>query len=302
MYQPTFAAQLSAALDAKGMPLAWKHRIASPAVTASFGAVAMEAETLGARDLPYAVPNIRIEYTHVATPMPMGWWRAIQFVPNIFAREAFLDELAAEAKIDPLAYRLSLLNGQSQADFAAAKLAPGQTKHEHVDVARLRAVLTLVAEKAGWNTAVPKGHGRGIACLSYDDRSYVAQVAEVSVSKSGQLRVLKVTTALDVGLVINPLGVVAQVESGIVWALTAALYGDMRFADGRASRTSFAQYRVAKLTDMPLIETHLVRSSHAPSGAGEPPVPAVAPAIVNAIFAATGKRVRSLPITPASLA
>ena len=302
MYQPMFAAQLSAALDAKGQPLAWRHRIASPAVTASFGQVAMEAETLGARDVPYAVPNIRVEYTHMATPMPMGWWRAIQFVPNIFAREAFLDELAAAAKIDPLAYRLQLLNAQSQADFANAPLPPGQTTHEHVDVERLRAVLTLAAEKSGWHAPLPKGRGRGIACLSYDDRSYVAQVAEVEVSKTGQLRVHKITTALDVGLVINPLGITGQVESGITWALTAALYGDMRFADGRASRTSFAQYLVAHMTDMPTINTHLVSSTRAPSGAGEPPVPAVAPAIVNAIFAATAKRVRSLPITPASFA
>ena len=146
-----------------------------------------------------------------------------------------------------------------------------------------------------------KGHGRGIACLSYDDRSYVAQVADVEVTKSGLLRVNKITTALDVGLVINPLGIVAQVESGIVWAITAALYGDMRFEKGRASRTSFAQYRVAGMRDMPVMETHLVAGKFSPSGAGEPPVPAVAPAIANAIFAATGKRIRSLPITSASL-
>jgi isoquinoline 1-oxidoreductase beta subunit len=235
------------------------------------------------------------------TPMPMGWWRAIQFVPNIFAREAFLDELAAAAKIDPLAYRLQLLNAQSQADFASAPLAPGQTAHEHVDVERLHAVLSLAAEKSGWNTPLAKGHGRGIACLSYDDRSYVAQVAEVEVTKAGQLRVHRITTALDVGLVINPLGITGQVESGIVWALTAALHGDMRFVEGRASRTTFGQYRVAQMTDMPVMDTHLISSTRAPSGAGEPPVPAVAPAIVNAIFAATGKRVRSLPITAASL-
>jgi isoquinoline 1-oxidoreductase beta subunit len=296
MYQPMFAAQLSAALDAKGLPVAWRHRVASPAVTASFGQLAMEAETLGARDVPYAIPNIRVEYTHMPTPLPMGWWRAIQFVPNIFAREAFVDELAAAARMDPLAYRLQLLNAQSQADFATAPLAPGQTSREHVDVDRLRAVLTLAADKAGWKTPSPKGHGRGIACLSYDDRSYVAQVAEVEVSNTGQLRVHKITTALDVGLVINPLGVTAQVESGVVWALTAALYGEMRFAEGRASRTTFGQYRVAKMIDMPIMETHLVSSTHAPSGAGEPPVPAVAPAIVNAVFAATGKRVRALPI------
>ncbi len=301
MYQPMFVAKLDAALDAKGKPVAWRHRIASPAVTADFGGVAMEAETLGARDFPYAAPNIRVEYTHVAAPMTMGWWRAIQFVPNIFARESFIDELAAASKTDPLEYRLQLLNEQSQADFATAPLRPGQTTREHVDIDRLREVLLLAAKKAGWNVPLAKGHGRGIACLSYDDRSYVAQVADVEVTKTGQLRVNKITTALDVGLVINPLGIVAQVESGIVWALTAALYGDMRFEKGRAARTSFGQYRVAGMRDMPVMETHLVAGRFSPSGAGEPPVPAVAPAIANAIFAATGKRVRSLPISAASL-
>ena len=301
MYQPMFAARLDAALDAKGHPTAWRHRIASPAVTAGFGGVAMEAETLGARDLPYAIPNIRIEYTHVPAPMEMGWWRAIQFVPNIFARESFLDELAAVSKTDPLEYRLQLLNEQSQADFAIAPLKPGQKEREHTNIDRLRGVLLLAATKAGWNVPLAKGHGRGIACLSYDDRSYIAQVADVEVTKAGRLRVNKITTALDVGLVINPLGIVAQVESGIVWALTAALYGDMRFEKGRASRTTFGQYRVAGMRDMPVMETHLVSGKFSPSGAGEPPVPAVAPAIANAIFAATGKRIRSLPITSASL-
>lgn len=301
MYQPMFVAKLDAALDKYGKPVAWRHRIASPAVTAGFGGVAMEAETLGARDFPYASPNIRIEYTHVPAPMAMGWWRAIQFVPNIFARECFIDELAAASKTDPLEYRLQLLNEQSQADFATAPLKPGQTTREHVSVDRLREVLLLAAKKAAWNVPLAKGHGRGIACLSYDNRSYVAQVADVEVTKTGQLRVNKITTVLDAGLVINPLGIVAQVEGGIVWALTAALYGEMRFEKGRAARTSFAQYRVAAMRDMPVMETHLIPGKFAPSGAGEPPVPAVAPAIANAIFAATGKRVRSLPISAASL-
>lgn len=301
MYQPMFVAKLDAAVDDKGRPVAFRHRIASPAVTADFGGVAMEAETLGARDFPYASPNIRIEYTHVPAPMKMGWWRAIQFVPNIFARESFIDELAAASNTDPLEYRLQLLNEQSQADFATAPLRPGQTTREHVNIDRLREVLLLAARKAGWNVPSAKGHGRGIACLSYDDRSYVAQVADVEVTKTGQLKVNKITTALDAGLVINPLGIVAQVESGIVWALTAALYGDMRFEKGRASRTNFGQYRVAGMRDMPVMETHLVAGKFSPSGAGEPPVPAVAPAIANAIYAATGKRVRSLPITSASL-
>ncbi len=300
MYQPMFAAQLSAAVDANGMPVAWRHRVASTAVTASFGDVYMQAELLGARDVPYAIPNLRVEYTHVPAPMKMGWWRAIQFVPNVFARESFLDELAAASQRDPLEYRLQLLSEKSQADFAAPSAA-GQPAASRVDVDRLRAVLMLAAEKSGWHVPLEKGHGRGIACMSYDDRSYVAQVAEVFVSPGGLLRVKKITTALDVGLVINPLGLTGQVEGGIVWALSAALYGDMRFTKGRASRTSFAEYRVASMTDMPVMETHFMPGIHEPSGAGEPPVPAVAPAIANAIFSATGKRVRSLPITPASL-
>ncbi len=300
-YQPMSQSHLAAALGANGLPTAWRHRVAAPAVTASFGGVAMEAEALGARDVPYAIPNIRVEYTHVPVPMPMGWWRAIQFVPNVFAREAFLDELAAAAKIDPLEYRLQLLNEHSQADFAAAPAPAGQPRRPIVNVDRLRAVLQMAATKSAWHVPLGKGRGRGIACLSYDDRSYVAQVAEVEVSKAGVVRVAKITTVLDAGLVINPLGIIGQVESGIVWALTAAFHGNMTFAKGRAARTSFGEYRLAGMRDMPVMETHLMPGNHPPSGAGEPPVPAVAPAIVNAIYAATGKRVRALPITPSSL-
>lgn len=298
-YQPMSASRLSATLGANKLPVAWQHRIAAPAVTASFGGtVVMEAEALGARDVPYSIPNVRVEYTHVPVPHYMGWWRAIQFVPNVFARESFLDELAVAAGVDPLEYRISLLDENSLQDMKKPK---GPNAPPQFDVDRLRRVLQEVAKKSRWGYPLPKGVGRGIACMSYDDRSYVAQVAEVD-TRGGRFRVRRVVTALDVGLVVNPLGAEAQVESGVLWGLTAALRGDMRFARGRASRTSFAQYRLASLTDTPVIETHFMPADYAPSGVGEPPVPAVAPAIVNAIFNATGRRVRSLPIDPAMFA
>lgn len=295
-YQPMSVSKLSASVGANKLPTAWRHRVVAPAVTASFGGkVVMEAEALGARDVPYTMPNVRVEYTHVPTPHNMGWWRAIQFVPNIFARECFVDELAVSAGINPLEYRLMMLDEHSQQDLKRPK---GPNTPPQFDVDRLRRVLHEVAKKSRWEYSLPKGVGRGLACMSYDDRSYVAQVAEVD-TRGGRLRVRRVVTALDIGLVVNPLGAEAQVESGVLWALTAVLRGEMRFARGRASRTSFAQYRLASLTDTPVIETHFMPADSSPSGAGEPPVPAVAPAIVNAIFNATGKRVRSLPIDPA---
>ncbi len=297
-YQPMSAARLSATLGPDKRPQAWQHRIVAPAVTASFGGtVAMEAETLGALDVPYSIPNVRVEYTHVPTPVNMGWWRAIEYVPNVFAREAFLDELAVAAGMDALDYRLMLLDETSLQDL---RPAPGTKGPAPFNVDRLRRVLQEVAVKAGWHMPLPKGVGRGLACLSYDNRSYVAQVAEVD-TRGGRLKVRKIVTAIDVGLVVNPLGLTAQVESAVAWALTATLHGDMRFARGRAARTSFAEYRVTGLTDMPAIETHIMPPDYPPSGAGEPPVPAIAPAIVNAIFAATGKRVRSLPVSAATL-
>ena len=299
LYQPMFVSRLSAALGPNNMPIAWQHRVASSAVTGSVGGkVSMEAESLGARDVPYAMPNVRVEYTHVPTPMTMGWWRAVLFVPNVYARECFIDELATKAGIDPIEYRMRMLDETSLRDLQPKDAVAGASGVFNVD--RLRRVLHTVANKSGWMLKTPKGIGRGVACLSYDDRSYCAQVAEVEVV-NGRVKVRKIVTALDVGRVINPLGITGQVESAVLWGVTAALRGDMRFARGRASRTTFAEYQVATLTDTPAIETYLMPPDYPPSGAGEPPVPAVAPAIINAIYAATGKRLRSLPVDPAAL-
>jgi len=295
-YQPMSVSRCEAVLGANRLPAAWRQRVAAAAVTASFGPqVAMEAEMLGARDMPYAIPNVRAEYSHVPVPMKTGWWRAIQFVPNVFARESFVDELARAAGVDPLEYRLQMLTEESLADMHAAS-----TTGPRFAVDRLRAVLQMAGTMSGWHVPLPKGRGRGIACLSYDDRSYVAQVAEVEIV-GGALKVTKLFTAIDVGQMINPLGLVGQVESGIAWALTAVLHGEMPFTGGRAARTSFGEYRVTSLTEMPVMETYVMPAHFPPSGAGEPPVPAVAPAIANAVFAATGRRIRSLPILRTAL-
>jgi isoquinoline 1-oxidoreductase beta subunit len=296
LYQPMSVSRFRAALDDAGRPVAWHHRLAAPAVTGNGGRrPSTRAESAGARTVPYAIPNLAMDYAHVPVPHRMGWWRAIQFVPNVFAVEGFVDELAVAANADPLAYRLSLLGEGSGAGLGEANGEGG------LDVARLRGVLEAVRERSGWDTPLPAGRGRGVACLSYDDRTYCAQVAEVSV-ESGRLAIHRVTTAIDCGLAVNPLGLVGQVESAVVWAVTAILHGEMTFRDGRAAKTEFSQYRVAQLGDMPEMVTHVVPSGHAPSGVGEPPVPAVAPAVVNAIAAATGRRLRRLPVRPQDLA
>ena len=215
---------------------------------------------------------------------------------NSFAVQCFIDEIAAAAGKDPLELRRELIAAKQK---PAGEADNGDEKP--VNVERLRGVLDLAAEKAGWGKPLASGRGRGIGAL-YGFGSYIAQVAEVTVGKDGTVRVDRVVTAIDCGQVINPDMVAAQVEGGVVFGLTSALYDEITIENGAVQQTNFDNYPMLRIADMPKVEVHIVPSHEAPGGIGEPPVPAVAPAVANAIFAATGKRLRRLPFQIQELA
>jgi isoquinoline 1-oxidoreductase beta subunit len=243
-------------------------------------------ECNGALDIPYAIPAITVDFAEVEAPTPLGWWRGIEIVPNVFARECFLDEVAHATKRDPLQLRLDLLGDRGLVKFG----------RDEADLRRLKKVLEAAAVKAGWGRALPSGHGLGLACHAYDGRTYAAQVAEVSVQK-GRLRIHKVTCAVDCGQVVNPSGLESQVEGGIAFGLSA-LFSKITWEHGRTVQTGYHDFPVLRLPEMPTVETVVVPSSEAPSGMGEPPVPLAIPAVLNAVFAATGTRLRQVPVDP----
>lgn len=287
--------RLRAGLDAQGGLAAWAHRIAGPSILRSWmggqkSPSQASAETNGAFDIPYAVPAITVDYAEVEAPTPLGWWRGIEVVPNVFARECFLDEVAHASGKDPLQFRLDLLGDQGVVKFG----------RDEADIPRLKKVLQAAAAKAGWGRKLPAGHGLGLACHAYDGRTYAAQVAEVSVLK-GKLKVHRITCAVDCGFAVNPAGLEAQVEGGIAFGLSA-LFTQITWDKGRTVQSGYLDFPLVRQGDMPEVDTVIVASSEAPSGMGEPPVPLPIPAVLNAIFAATGKRIRTLPLTGGSLA
>lgn len=289
LFHPATLHRLRAGLDGSGALTAWTHRIAGPAVLRSWtgGQKApsqASVESNGAYDIPYAIPSIAVDFAEVEAPTPLGWWRGIEIVPNVFARECFLDEVAHALGKEPLRFRLDLLGDRGTVKFG----------RETADIRRLKKVLEVAAAKAGWGRKLPAGHGLGLACHAYDGRTYAAEVAEVSVVK-GRLRIHKVTCAVDCGLVVNPVGLEAQVEGGIAFGLSA-LFSQITWDKGRTVQTGFHDFPVLRLADMPAIETHIVPSAESPSGMGEPPVPIAIPAVLNAVFAATGKRIRKVPL------
>ncbi len=266
LYRPATYNVLRAGLDAGGRPVAWSHRLVGPD-GASF------MITRGADELIYDIPHFRLERVVQDPGMPIAPWRGVGPSQNGWVVESFADELAHAAGKDPVAFRRELVAGKP----------------------RLVAVLDLAAEKAGWESPVPAGRGRGIALWQFGETS-VCEVAEVSVGADGGVRVHRVVCAADCGIVVNPDTVEAQLQSAIAYGLTAALYGEITIDRGRVVQSNFHDYRMLKLAEMPATQVYLVKSEAAPGGVGEAGLPPIAPAVCNAIFAATGKRIRKLPI------
>lgn len=290
-FRPMFHHALEAALDADGRLLGWQHRLVGQSVLSGspFEKFAIKdgidhASVEGASNLPYAVPNLRVElHTPQDIGVPVLWWRSVGSSHTAFSTETFLDEVATAAGKDPLALRLELLA-------------------EHP---RHAAVLRLVAEQAGWGKPLKAGRagerrGRGIA-VHESFNSVVAQVAEVTVAKDGRLKVDRVVCAVDCGTAINPDNIRSQVEGGIGFALAAVLHGEITLNQGRVVQGNFDGYPLLRISEMPTVEVHIVPSAAPPTGIGEPGVPPLAPAVVNAIAAATGKRLRRLPLQTAEL-
>jgi isoquinoline 1-oxidoreductase subunit beta len=279
MYRPFWFDRFSAGLNETGMPIAWNHRFAGSSVLARWAPPTFNNgldpdTTEGAIDLAYALPNIHVEYVRVEPPgIPTAFWRSVGPSHNVFVVESFMDELAAAAKQDPVAYRLALLD----------------------KTPRAQAVLALAAEKAGWGQPLPERVGRGVS-LQFVFATYMAQVAEVEVSKDGAVRVRRVVCAVDCGTVVNPDTVRAQIQSAIVFGITAALHGEITLKDGRVEQTNFDTYQMLRMNEAPATEVHIVASSEPPGGMGECGTSAIVPAVANAIFAATGKRLRKMPV------
>jgi isoquinoline 1-oxidoreductase subunit beta len=279
MYRPYWFDRLSAGLDDKGRPVSWKNRFAGSSVIARWLPPGFKNgldpdSTEGAIDLVYDLPNFHVEYVRVEPPgIPTAFWRSVGPSHNVFVTESFIDELAVAAKQDPVAYRRALLEKSPRA----------------------KGVLELAAEKAGWGTALPKGRGRGVS-LQFVFGSYLAQVAEVEVAKDGAVRVHRVVCAVDCGTVVNPDTVQAQIQSAIIFGTTAALYGEITLKNGRVEQSNFDTYQILRMNEAPAVDVHAVKSSQPPGGMGEAGTSAVVPAIANAIFAATGKRLRKMPV------
>ncbi|GGC20344.1 xanthine dehydrogenase family protein molybdopterin-binding subunit [Pseudoduganella buxea] len=283
MYRPYYMDRLAAKLDAKGRPVAWFHRVTGSSVMARFAPPAVKNgvdpdAVEGAADLQYSIPGLHVEYMRHEPPLPTAFWRGVGPTHNVFVVESFMDELAHAAKQDPVAYRRALLDKSP----------------------RLLAVLNLAAEKAGWSTPMKPVAGRKVGkgvSAQFAFGSYMAQIAEVSVGPDGDVRVHRVVCALDCGQAINPDGIIAQMEGGIVFGLTAALWGEITLEKGRVMQSNFGDYRMMRMNEAPTIEVHIVNSHDDPGGIGEPGTAGIAPALANAIHAATGQRLRKLPVS-----
>jgi isoquinoline 1-oxidoreductase beta subunit len=278
-YRPLHVHRVSVGLDDKGMPAGWQHVIVGQSIVkgSAFEKFLVKdgvdhTMTEGVVDTPYRLPNMQVSVHHPTANVPVLWWRSVGHSHTAFVMETLIDEMAAAAKQDPIAYRLALLDGQH---------------------ARHRAVLALAREKSDWDKPLPKGRGRGVA-VHESFGSVCAHVVEVSV-EDRRIRVHRVTSAIDCGTAVNPLGVEAQVQSAMVFGLSAALYGRITLADGRVEQGNFTDYPLLRFDEMPQMSVHIVPSTADPTGVGEPGTPPIAPAVANALAALTGKRLRNLP-------
>jgi isoquinoline 1-oxidoreductase beta subunit len=290
-YRPAGVHRVRAGLDARGTPTAWAQHLANTSRYAFARRPDAVKSELYRDDFPAeCLPNVRLEYTAVASVVPTGAWRATLHSANAFVVQSAVDELAHLAGRDPLGFRLAMLGAPRRLRYA-----------DHggpvFDTGRLAAVLRLAADRAGWTRPLPRGRGRGIAA-HFTFGTYVAQVAEVSVDAGGRPRVHRVVAAVDCGQLVNSSGAEAQVQGGVIDGLSSALFGQITVDSGRVRQSNFNDYRLLRMREAPLIEVHFVRSSAAPSGLGEPPVSPVAPAVANAIFSLTRNRIRRLPLSP----
>ncbi|HEY1863515.1 MAG TPA: xanthine dehydrogenase family protein molybdopterin-binding subunit [Roseiarcus sp.] len=284
LYRPFYFDRFQAALSG-GRIASWSHRIAGSSILARWAPPlfkdGLDSDAVdGAIDLPYDTPNLHVEYVQVEPPgVSTCFWRSVGPGHNIFVVESFVDELAHAAGQDPVAFRRAHLEKEP----------------------RLLACLNLAAEKAGWGGALPPRVGRGVACQSVFG-SYVAAIVEAEVDNEGEVAIRHVTAAVDCGTAVNPDGVVAQIQGGLIFGLTAALYNEITIAKGRVQQSNFNNYRMMRINETPAIEVHLLRNGEAPGGIGEPGTSIAGPALANAVFAATGVRLRSLPIDRKQLA
>jgi isoquinoline 1-oxidoreductase beta subunit len=285
-YRPATCHRMQGAVDANGRPVAWFHTLASTSIRGYWDpkAAPESQEVGGAKEMPYAIPNVRLEFNPVASAVPRAWWRSVENSFNGFAVESFIDELAAAAGQDPVQFRKSLL----------VKPTNWKAKSEDdPDPARLLGVLELAAEKAGWGKPLPKGRGRGVAAFC-SFGSYFAEVAEVTV-KGSEFKIDRIVAAVDCGQIVNPESVRSQTEGAIIYGLSAALKNEITIKNGAVEQTNFDGYDPIRISEAPPIEVHMVSSKEDPGGMGEPGLPPAAPAVANAIFAASGQRLRKLP-------
>ncbi|MGA7815600.1 molybdopterin cofactor-binding domain-containing protein [Caballeronia sp.] len=279
MYRPYYYDTIAAGLDANGKPIAWQHRIVGSSILARFAPPAfkngLDPDAVEvASDLPYDLPNQLIDYVR-QEPMdiPTAFWRGVGPTRSTFVVESFIDELAAQAKTDPVKYRRDLLD----------------------KTPRAKNVLDVATQAAGWGNTLPKGQGRGVSVM-HAFGSFLSMVVDVTVNGDGEVAVNRVVCAVDCGMVVNPNTIEAQIQGGVIFAITAALYSEITIKDGRVEQSNFTDYRILRIDQTPTIDVHIIRSAEAPGGIGEPGTAALAPALTNAIYAATGKRLRQLPV------